>query len=457
MAKIACKFGGSSLADGGQIRKVIDIITSDPGRRWIVLSAPGKRTSGDTKITDMLYLAHGLAEKGVDPRPAFEPVRERFLEIAGELGAGRGIRRWLESVAAGIRAGRSRDWVASRGEYIQARLLAEILDAKFVDAADGIRFREEGRLDPSSYERMARHLKGKGRFVVPGFYGLDPKGVVRTFPRGGSDITGAIVARSVRADLYENWTDVPGFLVADPRIVPEARPIEEITYRELRELAYMGAEVLHDEAIFPVRERKIPIRIRNTNDPGAPGTLIVAERESSDLPVAGIAGRTRCTSIFIEKALMNKELGFGRRVLGVLESHGVSYEHTPTGIDTMSVILRDEEIEGKIEAVVEEIRRSVEPDAIEVERGLGVIATVGQGMAYRVGVAARLFAALAVAGINIRMIDQGSSELNIIVGIEEKDYEPAVRAIYRAFFEDLGRKRPKRKRAEKGGRPKRGG
>jgi len=447
MKKIVCKFGGTSLADAGQIRKVMAIVDADADRRWVVVSAPGKRGPDDKKITDLLYLAHDLASKGLDPAPAFDPVRERYLRIAVDLGIATGIQAWLKDVEAGIRGGRSRDWVASRGEYLQARIMAEALGAKFVEAADGMRFRPDGRLDYESYECLGKHLRGRGRFVVPGFYGVDPSGEIRTFSRGGSDISGSIVARAVGADLYENWTDVSGFLMADPKIVPEAQRIEKITYRELRELSYMGAQVLHDEAIFPVREQRIPIQIRNTNDPANPGTLIVSAREPSPHPVVGIAGRKRITNISIEKALMNKERGFGRRVLSVLEAHGVSYEHTPTGIDTMSIVVRDEEIEGRIEAVVDEIRKAVEPDSIEVDRGFALIATVGEGMAFRVGVAARLFAALAHASVNIRMIDQGSSELNIIVGVEEKDYETAVRAIYKAFVEDLiGKRRAKRKK-----------
>ncbi|MBN1422809.1 MAG: aspartate kinase [Planctomycetes bacterium] len=449
MGKIACKFGGTSLADAAQIRKVLAIVDADRDRRWVIVSAPGKRTSDDKKITDLLLLAHDLAAKGLEPSPAFDPIRERYSRIAEDLGTSKGIQSWLKDVEIGIRGGRSRDWVASRGEYLQARIMADALGAKFVAAETGILFREDRRLHPDSYERLGKALRGRGRFVIPGFYGVDPDGEIRTFPRGGSDISGAIVARAVGADLYENWTDVSGFLMVDPRIVPEAHRIEEITYRELRELSYMGAQVLHDEAIFPVREGRIPIRIRNTNDPASPGTLIVPERKPTIHPVVGIAGRKRLTNISMEKALMNKERGFGRRVLGVFEGHGVNYEHSPTGIDTMSVVVRDEEIDHKIDAIVEEIRKTVEPDSVEVDRGLALIATVGEGMACRVGVAARLFTALAKAGINIRMIDQGSSELNIIVGVEEVNYETAVRAIYEAFAEDLIGKKRRKKRKKK--------
>jgi aspartate kinase len=322
--------------------------------------------------------------------------------------------------------------MASRGEYLCGRLMAEYLAAAFVDPAECIQFDEEGLLDTVSYELLGRRLEGPGLFVVPGFYGSTPDGRVKTFSRGGSDITGSIVARAACSSLYENWTDVSGFRMADPRIVPNAKHIAEITYAELRELSYMGASVLHDEAIFPVREPGIPINIRNTKAPEDPGTLIVRSRESTT-PVVGIAGRRDFTMINIEKALMNKEIGFGRRVLSVLEEHGVSFEHMPTGIDTISLIVQDGQLANHGAAVLKGIERTCQPDRVTLAPGLALIATVGQGMNHHVGVAGRLCTALAEAGVNLRVINQGSSEMNIIVGVEESDLEKAVRTIYNAF------------------------
>lgn len=435
---IVAKFGGSSVADAGQIRKTAAIIQDDPRRRFVVVSAPGKRSAQDKKITDLLYLCHSLGEQGLDPGTPFEVVKERYVGIADELGV-EGAWEWLRDVEQQIKAGAERDWVASRGEYLSARIIASFLDADFVDAADGIRFGPDGRFRPSeSYARLHQRLADvpAGRIaVIPGFYGQDLNGRVRCFSRGGSDVTGAIVARAVHAGVYENWTDVSGMLMADPRLVPDPCPIEEITYREQRELSYMGATVLHDEAVFPVREADIPIHIRNTNQPQAPGTRIVAHRDSANTSIVGIAGRQGFATIFTEKALMNQERGYGRRVLEVLESHGISYEHSPTSIDTLSVIVTDEELNGKEEEVVADIKGAVQPDRIEVQRDMAMLAVVGQGMVHRVGVAARVFAALAERRINIRLINQGSSELNIIVGVAGADYEAAVRAIYDAFVD----------------------
>ena len=339
----------------------------------------------------------------------------------------------LDEVRRQTQDGASRDFVASRGEYLSGRIVAAYLHARFVDPADGILFAPDGRLDEKTYDHLGDLLKDDGLVIIPGFYGANPDGSIRTFPRGGSDITGAVVARAIRAEAYENWTDVSGFLMSDPRIVPDARPIREITYRELRELAYMGATVLQDEAIFPVRQLNIPINIRNTNAPDDPGTLVLPKRDASGAGVIGVAGKRGFSMVFIEKALMNKEHGFGRKVLEILEAHDISYEHSPTGIDSMSVIIEDEEIAGKEEVVRQDIRRILEPDRVDITRGLALIATVGEGMAYRVGVAARVFTALADARVNVRIIDQGSSEINIIVGVDQSDYETAVKALYKAF------------------------
>ena len=433
---IVAKFGGSSVADADQIRKIAAIVRADPRRRFVVVSAPGKRDAKDKKITDLLYLCHSLGEQGLDTAAPFAVIKERYLSIAEQLGVS-GAWEWLREVQQQIAAGAEKDWVASRGEYLSARVIAAFLDAEFVDAADGIRFGPDGRFHPGeSYGRLGARLAlvPEGRIaVIPGFYGQDLSGRIKCFSRGGSDVTGAVVARAVHAAIYENWTDVSGLLMADPRLVDNPCAIEEITYREQRELSYMGATVLHDEAVFPVREAGIPIHIKNTNAPDDPGTRIVTERDSRSTAIIGVAGRKGFATLFTEKAMMNQERGYGRKVLEILESHGISYEHSPTSIDTLSVILTDEELDGKEAEVVAEIRRTVQPDRIEVQRDMAMLAVVGQGMVHQVGIAARIFSALAAAGINIRMINQGSSELNVIVGVGTGDYENAVRAIYAAF------------------------
>ena len=432
MNGITCKFGGTSLADASCVRNVEKIIRANPQRRFIVPSAPGKRHADDKKITDLLLTWHNLALQGLDASQPAGIIRERFMELAAALGVSFDIESLLDEIAARVSQYSEPDFMASRGEYLNGRLLAEFLGAAFVDSADCIRFDEEGQLAPATYERLGARLKGDGLFVIPGFYGALPDGRIKTFSRGGSDVSGAIVARASRSELYENWTDVSGFRMADPRVVPHAKRIEEITYAELRELSYMGASVLHDEAIFPVREPGIPINIRNTNDPEGPGTMIVPSREST-YPVCGIAGRKGFTMINIEKALMNKERGFGRRVLAALDEHGVGFEHMPTGIDTISLIVLDNEIAHHGAAVIKAIERACDPDRVTLVPGLALIATVGQGMIHRIGVAGRLCTALAEAKVNLRVINQGSSEINIIVGVEDKDLEAAVRAIYDAF------------------------
>jgi aspartate kinase len=435
MGNVVCKFGGSSVAEAAQIRKIESIIRADPRRRFIVVSAPGKRSKRDQKVTDLLYLCHELAGAGLPIDEAFHLIRERYLQIATELGAGIDIRALLAEVEDGIRRMASRDWVASRGEYLSARLIADYLGARFVDTEKTVKIREDGRVDESTYQVLAGALgdTGQGLFVLPGFYGSTLEGQLKTFSRGGSDITGAIVARAVQAEVYENWTDVSGFLMADPRIVKKPVPMRCVTYREIRELAYMGAKVFHEEAIFPVFGANIPINIRNTNAPDDPGTLIVDKRDTRDGVVIGIAGKKGFSIIFIAKLLMNKEIGFGRRLFGILEAHGISFEHAPSGIDTMSVIVADEQLKGKTHLLLEEIQKELNPDRVEILDGYALIATVGEGMAYHPGIAGRLFAALGAAGINVRIIDQGSSEINIIVGVESKDYEAAVRTIYQAF------------------------
>lgn len=432
MGDITCKFGGTSLADAACVRQAEQIIRADKKRRFIVPSAPGKRGPQDKKITDLLYAWHGLAREGLDASEPSGIIAQRFEELARDLGLKFEIGAHIEQIAKDAATYESPDYMASRGEYLNGRLMAELLGAVFVDPAECIKFDDEGNLDAATYELLEPRLAGPGLFVVPGFYGSLPNGEIKTFSRGGSDVTGAIVARAAQCDLYENWTDVSGFRMTDPSIVPESRRIDVVTYQELRELSYMGAKVLHDEAIFPVRPPGIPINIRNTREPDNPGTMIVARREAKH-PVCGIAGSKGFAMINIEKALMNRERGFGRRVLSVLEEHGVSFEHMPTGIDTISLIIRGDQLANHGPSIIKGIERVCEPDRVTLVPGLALIATVGQGMSHHIGVAARLCVALAEAKVNLRVIDQGSSEMNIIVGVEEKDFEAALRAIYRAF------------------------
>lgn len=432
----AAKFGGSSLADAEQFKKVLKIIGSDIERRYVVPSAPGRRNPPDGKITDMLYACHAAASSKGNFTKILHDIRKRYEGILYGLDLPLDLSGEFERIEEYVRLGASADWCASRGEYLNGLVLAGALGCDFIDAADVIFFRENGMLDEErTFAVLGDALNACPRAVVPGFYGSMPDGQVRTFSRGGSDITGAIVARAANADVYENWTDVSGVLAADPRIVKNARTIDVITYRELRELSYMGATVLHEDAIFPVRRAGIPIRILNTNAPDDPGTTILAEAPDGVQAgvVTGIAGRKGFSVLNIEKAMMNSELGFGRKILTVLENNGVSFEHLPTGIDTLSVIVESRYLESRREQVMREIREAAAPDDITTIDGVALIATVGRGMVHHKGTAARLFGALASADINVRMIDQGSSELNIIVGVEETDFEAAIGAIYSEF------------------------
>ncbi|MDO5299434.1 MAG: aspartate kinase [Clostridia bacterium] len=430
------KFGGSSLADAAQFKKVKEILFADADRRIVVPSAPGKRSSVDIKVTDLFYECNRLAAAGMDIQPTFDQIAARFHSIADELELDVDLDGYLDEVRKNIQLGTGADYAASRGEYLNGILLADYLGWDFVDPQKGIFFDEEGHLDSAkTQEMLGKILKEHKYAVVPGFYGCDTHGNVRTFSRGGSDITGAIVARAAEADLYENWTDVSGCLMADPRIVRNPEPIRYVTYRELRELSYMGASVLHEDAIFPVRIAGIPTNIRNTNRPDEPGTFIgyEAEDHESEYMITGIAGHKDFAIITVEKAMMNAELGFGRRLLQALEEEGISFEHMPSGIDTMCVVVSQESVEGKKERLVHRIHELCSPDSVEIHSGLALIATVGRGMVRSKGISARLFNALMKAGINVRVIDQGSSELNIIVGVDNLDFENAVRAIYRAF------------------------
>ena len=444
-APIVCKFGGSSLASADQIVKAQAVVQADPRRRFVVPSAPGKRNDDDHKITDLLYACHHAAREGASFAREFGIISQRFREIAEQLEIGLDMDTLLDEVRGGIaeaaRAGRGPDFAASRGEYLNGRLLAERLGCVFVDPAGVIFFNAQGRLNEAkTYAALAERLLSLDRAVVPGFYGSDVNGQIKTFSRGGSDVTGAIVARAVNASVYENWTDVSGLLITDPRIVPDAETIDTMTYRELRELSYMGASVLHPEAVFPVRRAGIPMNVRNTNAPDHPGTQIVAADGHSSpgptpRPITGIAGRRDFTIVSLEKGQMNEAIGYGERVLGVFSQHGISFEHMPSGIDTLSVVVADEELNGKLDDVLAQLNRDLEPDNVEVDPDLALIATVGRSMKTKPGTAATLFNALAQAHVNIRMIDQGSSELNIIVGINKSDFETAIRAIYAAFVQ----------------------
>lgn len=433
------KFGGSSLADAAQFRRVGEIVRADSARRYVIASAPGKRTPDDIKVTDMLYRCYEMARAREDITDYFAKIAERYNAIIRDLGLNYDIAGELAYICDGINHHTGRDFAASRGEYLSSLILAKYLKYDFIDAESVIFFQENGSFDAEkTREELRKELKKHERAVIPGFYGVMPNGTIRTFSRGGSDITGSIVAEAAEAELYENWTDVSGCLMADPRIVENPRPIRTVTYRELRELSYMGASVLHEEAIFPVRAAGIPINIRNTNDADAPGTMIVAGTSEYDAKtvITGIAGKKGFSVISVEKDLMNSEIGFARKMLDVLEDNGISFEHLPSGVDTMSVIVASGELEGRREKLIASINRACRPDSIVCEDGLALLAVVGRGMVKARGTAARVFDAISGAGVNIRMIDQGSSELNIIVGVEEKDFERTLRAIYREFVKD---------------------
>lgn len=434
MSVVVTKFGGTSLADAARFQNVAAILHKDPTRRYVIPSAPGKRFDQDQKITDLFYECHMLAATGRDFSGPFCRVEERFREIATALSLSNAWMEALEEVWRRIPEEKTSDYAASRGEYICGLILSEYLQWDFIDAAEIICFEEDGKLHNGCTQAICNaELKKHQYAVIPGFYGCMPDGRIHTFSRGGSDVTGAIIARAVGASLYENWTDVNGFLMADPRIVENPRQIMCLTYRELRELSYMGASVLHEEAIFPVRTAGIPINIRSTVNPEHPGTLIVPYTEQIDSTITGIAGHKGFQVITIEKAMMNTELGFGKRVLQAIEEQGISYEHMPSGIDTMCVVLEESQLHGKEKALVKRIYELTEPDSVNVQSDLALIATVGRGMVRQRGTSAKLFSALMHAGVNVRMIDQGSSELNIIVGVDKVDFETAVRAIYDAF------------------------
>ena len=434
MKKIV-KFGGSSLANAEQFQKVGEIIRSDESRRYVVPSAPGKRFDGDTKVTDLLYKCYNTAVEGEDFIPILQEIKGRYYEIIRGLNLDLSLEDEFAQIEADFRAQAGTDYAASRGEFLNGKVMAAYLGYEFVDAADVIRFDKNGNLDSEKTDKLLnKRLSKCENAVVPGFYGAKDDGTVTTFSRGGSDVTGSLVAKAIKADMYENWTDVSGFLVADPRIIKDPEVIETITYKELRELSYMGASVLHEDAIFPVRKAGIPINIRNTNAPQDKGTLIVEGTcRQPKYTITGIAGTDGFVAITVEKAMMNSEVGFCRKVLQVFEDNGVSIEHMPSGIDTMSIFVNKDVFEEKEQKILADIHKAVNPDHIELESNLALIAVVGRGMKSTRGTAGRIFSALAHAHINVKMIDQGSSELNIIIGVRHDDFKNAIRALYEIF------------------------
>ena len=434
--KKVVKFGGSSLASAEQFKKVGNIIRSDKDRKFVVPSAPGKRYDGDIKVTDMLYDCYETAEAGKDFTKKLDAIKARYNEIIEGLGIDFSLKEDFKIVAENFAAKAGKDYAASRGEYLNGKIMAAYLGYEFIDSATVIRFDEDGNFNADiTNKMMSERLASCENAVIPGFYGAYADGKVKTFSRGGSDITGSIVARALKADLYENWTDVSGFLVTDPRIIKNPEVVDMITYRELRELSYMGASVLHEDAIFPVRKAGIPINIRNTNHPEDKGTMIVATTsQKSKYTITGIAGKKGFVAVTVDKDMMNSEIGFCRKVLQVFEENDISIEHMPSGIDTMCIFVHQDEFQEHEQVVLSGIQRAVEPDTVDVEADLALIAVVGRGMKEARGTAGRIFSALAHANINCKMIDQGSSELNIIIGVRNADFEAAIQAIYDIFI-----------------------
>lgn len=433
--KKVVKFGGSSLASAQQFQKVADIIHADANRRYVVPSAPGKRFSADTKVTDMLYGCYHLAEAGKPFDKELAAIAARYQEIIDGLGLSLSLKDEFAVIEKNFKEKAGENYAASRGEYLNGIVMAAFLGYEFIDAAEVIRFNDNGEFDAEYTNAvLSERLSTMENAVIPGFYGAYEDGRVRTFSRGGSDITGSIVARAAKVDVYENWTDVSGFLVADPRIIKNPEVIDTITYRELRELSYMGASVLHEDAIFPVRKEGIPINIRNTNKPEDNGTWIVESTcQKSKFVITGIAGKQGFCSVNIEKAMMNSEIGFGRKVLQAFEDNGISFEHVPSGIDTMTIFVHQDEFMDKEQKVVSALHRLANPDSVDIEADLALIAVVGRGMKSTRGTAGRIFSALAHANVNVKMIDQGSSELNIIIGVANDDFREAIKAIYDIF------------------------
>ena len=431
------KFGGSSMADAAQYAKVRSIVESDPARQVVVVSAAGKRFKDDHKITDLLYLCHAHMKYGVDCSGIFQMIESRYLSIRDELGLHTDLESEFDALRAKLKGGITVDELVSRGEYFSARLMADYLGFDFLDAELWMKFRFDGAIDQDATYEALSQLAGGRKVVLPGFYGVMPDGHIKTFSRGGSDITGAVAAAALGADVYENWTDVSGILMADPRIIPDPKPIRRVTYNELRELSYIGAQVLHEGTIFPVREKNIPLNIRNTNDPETPGTLIMesfddAADENPGL-ITGIAGRKNFSIITIAKNGLSGEVGILRQILEIFEAHNVNIEYIPNGIDSVSLVVSAEKVSGCLYSILGELQKAVKPDSVSLTENISIVAAVGRKMAYKLGTSGKIFAALGENGINIRMISQGPDELNIIVGVDNKDFANAIRVLYDNF------------------------
>lgn len=437
MIKVA-KFGGTSLASGEMFLEVKKIVNSDKDRRYIVASAPGKANKSDTKVTDLLYLAYDLSVNNINNDDIIKKILEKYKNIIEVTGVDFDLDAEFKEFINNMRK-ESKDYIASRGEYLNAKILAKLLGYDFIDSKDLIFFDENGNLNESkTYKEISEIAKKHERAVIPGFYGVTPNGKVKTFSRGGGDLTGSIIARGIGVDLYENWTDVSGFLAVDPKIVKRPREVRELTYRELRELSYAGASVLHSEAILPVQAAGIPIQIKNTFMPEDDGTMILPEQKNkSDIEITGVTGKKDFAVINIEKIKMNSDRGFHRKIMSVLEVNNVTLEHMPSSIDSISLIVPSSQIVGKADTIMSEIKTFCNPNKVNIVYGIALITVVGQGMQDKVGTSAKIFSALATENINIKMIIQGSSELNIIIGILEKDYDKAIAAIYNSFTKNI--------------------
>lgn len=431
------KFGGSSMADAKQFAKVRSIVQADPARRVVVVSAAGKRSPDDHKLTDLLYLCYAHLQYGVSCDSVFQMIADRYVSIRDECGLSTDIESELAALRAQMEHGISQDELVSRGEYFSALLMADYLGFDFLDAKLWLKFKFDGSIDQeASYEELRRLAEGRS-VVIPGFYGVMPDGRIRTLTRGGSDITGALAAAALDADVYENWTDVSGILMADPRIVENPLPIERITYNELRELSFVGAQVLHEGTVFPVREKNIPLNIRNTNDPDHPGTLIMEEFDDSEDAehrfITGIAGKKNFSIVTIAKNGMSSTVGTFRQIFEIFESHGVSIEYAPSGIDCLSLVVSSDKVAPCLYSILGEIQKALKPDSIHVTENISIVAAVGRKMVFQPGVSGKIFATLGENGINIRMISQGPDELNIIVGVDTKDFASTIQVLYNSF------------------------
>ena len=432
------KFGGSSMASAAQYAKVKSIVDYDASRSVVVVSAAGKQSKNDHKVTDLLYLCYAHMKYGVSVDSVFGMISDRYLEIRNDLGLSTDLETELEKIRADMDDGISEDELASRGEYLSARLMADYLGFDFVDATEWLRFKLDGSVDKDySYAALRKLAEGR-RIVIPGFYGLGPDGSVRTFSRGGSDITGALAAAALDAEIYENWTDVSGILMADPRIVENPEPIPRVTYAELRELSYLGAQVLHEDTIFPVAEKNIPLNIRNTNDPAHPGTIIMDHFDDDDSAddhrfITGIAGKKDFSVVSISKKGLSSQMGTMRKIFEVFETHGVAVEYTPNGIDTVSLVVETKPFKKQSDSIVAGLTEKMEPDRLVITDGIAIVAAVGRKMTRRPGISGQILSALGSEGINVRLISQGPQEVNIIFGVDNRDFNAAVRVLYNSF------------------------